>query len=82
MKKRYVRRYPYVICMFHVHIRMYSNWNVFRGVLVKIFLKMIVLTEKHKRLCATYWNEYEEVVESINWWSSCRNQYLMLENIW
>ena len=82
MKKRYIRRYPYVISMFYVCIRMYSNWNVFLGVLVKIFLKMIVLTEKHKRLCATYWNEYEEVVETINWWSSCRNQYLMLENIW
>ena len=54
MKKRYIRRYPYVIRMFHVCIRMYSIWNVFRGVLVKIFLKMIVLTEKHKRLCATY----------------------------
>ena len=82
MKKSYVRRYPYVIRMFHVYIRMYSNWYVFRGVLVKIFLKVIVLTDKHKRLCATDWNKYEEVVETINWWSSCINQYLMPENIW
>ena len=34
--------------MFHVCIRMYSNSYVFRGVLVKIFLKMIVLTDKIK----------------------------------
>ena len=34
--------------MFHVYIRMYSNWYVFSGVLVKIFLKMIVFSDKIK----------------------------------
>ena len=34
--------------MFHVCIRMYSNWYVFSGVLVKIFLKMIVFSDKIK----------------------------------
>ena len=50
--------------MFHVCIRMYSNWYVFSGVLVKIFLKMIVFSDKIK-YCATDWNQYEEVVETI-----------------
>ena len=36
------------IRMFHICIRMYSNWYVFSGVLVKIFLKMIVFSDKIK----------------------------------
>ena len=34
--------------MFHICIRMYSNWYVFTGVLVKIFLNMIVFSDKTK----------------------------------